>query len=75
MISCVVQSLLPNISWKARTVCFDIIMSSDYTQVEITAACQNYGQIFAASLPEPSKCHITGEVADSIVGEKCMAVL
>ena len=37
MTLCIVQSLLPNISWKARTVCFDIIMSSICSQVEITA--------------------------------------
>ena len=36
-------------------------------------ACQNYGQVFAAGLLDPSKCHVAGKVA--VVGEKCTAIL
>ena len=42
-------------------------------QGDMTAACQNYGQVFAAGLPDPSKCHVAGKVA--VVGEKCTAIL
>ena len=43
---------------------------------DMTAACQNYGLVFAAGLPDPSKCHVSGKVAEvAVVGEKCMAIL
>ena len=42
-------------------------------QGDMTAACQNYGQIFVPGLPDPSKCHVASKVAE--VGEKCTAIL
>ena len=51
----------------------DIVFSA---QADMIAACQNYGQVFAAGLPDPSKCHIAGKVAEAaVVGEKCTAIL
>ena len=51
----------------------DIVFSA---RADMTAACQNYGQVFAAGLPDPSKCHVTGKVAEAaVVGEKCTAIL
>ena len=45
-------------------------------QADMSAACQNYGQVFAPGLPDPSKCHVTGKVAEvAVVGEKCTAIL
>ena len=36
-----------------------------------TAACQNYGKIYASELPDPSKCVATGSgIEDVVVGEK-----
>ena len=38
--------------------------------------CQNYGQVFPAGSPDPSKCHITGKGAEAaVVGEKSTANL
>ena len=51
----------------------DIVFSA---RANMTAACQNYGQVFAAGLLDPSKCHVTGKVAEiAVVGEKCRAIL
>ena len=51
----------------------DIVFSA---RADMTAACQNYGQVFVAGLPDPSKCHVTGKVAEAAVaGEKCTAIL
>ena len=51
----------------------DIVFSA---RADMTAACQNYGQVFAAGLPDPSKCHVAGNVAEiAVVGEKCTAIL
>ena len=51
----------------------DIVFSAS---ADIAAACQNYGQVFAAGSPDPSKCHVAGKVAEvAVVGEKCTAIL
>ena len=51
----------------------DIVFS---VRADMTSACQNYGQVFAAGLPDPSKCHVAGKVAEvAVVGEKCTAIL
>ena len=51
----------------------DIVFSA---RADMTAACQNYGQVFAAGLPDPSKCHVAGKVANvAVVGEKCTTIL
>ena len=51
----------------------DIVFSARAYMIE---ACQNYGQVFAAGLPDPSKCHVAGKVAEvAVVGEKCTANL
>ena len=43
---------------------------------DMTAVCQNFGHVFAAGLPDPSQCHVTGKVAEvAAVGEKCTATL
>ena len=43
---------------------------------EMIAVCQKYGQVSAAGLPDPSQCHVTGQVAEATaVGEKCTAIL
>ena len=31
---------------------------------DLTALCENYGQVFSPGSPDPSKCHITGNGAD-----------
>ena len=51
----------------------DIVFSAS---ADTTAACQNYGHVFAAGLPDPPKCHVTGKVVEvAVVGEKCTAIL
>ena len=51
----------------------DIVFSA---RADMTSTCQNYGQVFAAGLPDPSKCHVAGKVAEAaVVGEKCTAIL
>ena len=51
----------------------DIVFSA---RADMTSACLNYGQVFAAGLPDPSKCHVTGKVSEAaVVGEKCTAIL
>ena len=51
----------------------DIVLSAS---AYMTEACQNYGQVFAAGLPDPSKCHVAGKVEEvAVVEEKCTAIL
>ena len=51
----------------------DIIFSAP---ADMTALCQNYGQVFLAGSPDPSKCHIAGKGAEAaVVGEKSTANL
>ena len=50
----------------------DIVFSA---RADMTSTCQNYGQVFVAGLPDPSKCHVAGKVAEVAVGEKCTAIL
>ena len=51
----------------------DIVFSA---RADMTSTCQNYGQVFAAGLPDPSKCHVAGKLAEvAVVGEKCTAIL
>ena len=51
----------------------DIVFSA---RADMTSACQNYGQVFAAGSPDPSKCHVASKVAKvAVVGEKCTAIL
>ena len=43
---------------------------------DLTAECQNYGIVYAAGSPDPSKCCATGKGVDTAaVGEKSTAVL
>ena len=45
---------------------------------DLTALCENYGQVFYPGLPDPSKCHVTGNGPDlkvSLVGERSTALL
>ena len=46
---------------------------------DMTTKCQNFGEMLAPGLPDPSNCHITPESADNIsatlVGKKCSVVL
>ena len=43
---------------------------------DMTAVCQNYGRVFPAGSPDPSKCHIAGKGTDvAVVGEKSTAIL
>ena len=52
----------------------DVIFSA---LADLTALCENYGQVFSG-LPDPSKCHVTGNGADlkvSLVGERSTAIL
>ena len=38
---------------------------------DVTAACQNYGEVFAARDPDPSRCHATGKgLEEAVVGKK-----
>ena len=51
----------------------DIVFSAE---ADMTETCQNYGQVFAAGLLDPLKCHVTGKIAEAaVVGEKCTAIL
>ena len=51
----------------------DIVFSAS---ADMTAICQNYGQVFSLSSPDPSKCHVTGKGTEvAIVGEKSTALL
>ena len=43
---------------------------------DLTAMCQSYGQVFASSSPNPSKCHVTGKSLEvAVVGEKSTSIL
>ena len=43
---------------------------------DLTAMCQSYGQVFASSSPDPSKCHTTGKGLEvAVVVEKSTAIL
>ena len=51
----------------------DIVLSAP---ADMTAVCQNYGQVSPAGCPDPSKCHIAGKGAEAaVVGEKSTANL
>ena len=51
----------------------DIVFSAP---ADTTAVCQNYGQVFPAGSPDPSKYHIKGKGAEAaVVGEKSTASL
>ena len=51
----------------------DIVISAP---ADMTTVCQNYGQVFPAGSPDPSKCHIAGNGAEAaVVGEKSTANL
>ena len=51
----------------------DVIFSA---LADLTASCENYGQVFSPGLPDPSKCHITGaDLKVSLVGEISTAIL
>ena len=38
-----------------------------------TVACQNYGQIYSPSFPDPSKCYVN--LKDAVVGKKSTAIM
>ena len=43
---------------------------------DMTAMCQNYGQIYESGVPDPSNCYITGNgVEVAVVGVKSTAIL
>ena len=43
---------------------------------DMTAMCQNYGQVYESGLPDPSNCHITGNgVEVAAVGVKSTVIL
>ena len=43
---------------------------------DVTAVCQNYGKVYAARDPDPSKCHATGKgLEEAVVGEKSTALI
>ena len=51
----------------------DIVFSAP---ADMTAVCQNDGQVFLAGSPDPSKCHIAGKGAEAaVVGGKSTANL
>ena len=51
----------------------DMVLS---TLADLTAMCQNYGQVFTSGSPDPSKCHTTGKGLEvAVVGEKSTAIL
>ena len=51
----------------------DVLFSAP---ADTTTVCQNYGQVFPASSPDPSKCHIAGKGAEAaVVWEKSTASL
>ena len=46
------------------------------TPADMTATCQNYGQVFQPGSPDPSKCHIAGtEARVTVVGEASTAIV
>ena len=43
---------------------------------DVTAACQNYGEVYTARDPDPSKCHTTGKgLEEAVVGKKSTALI
>ena len=51
----------------------DVIFSA---LADLTALCENYGQVFSPGSPDPSKCHITGNGPDlKVSSEMCTAIL
>ena len=51
----------------------DLIFSA---LADLTAMCQNYGQVFPSGSPDLSKCHTTGKGLEvAVVGEKSTAIL
>ena len=51
----------------------DMIISA---LTDMTAMCQNYGQVYESGVPDPSNCHITGNgVEVAAVGVKSTAIL
>ena len=42
---------------------------------DMPVVCQNYGQVFAPGLPDPSKCHLTEFSAEAGEDKKCMVSL
>ena len=51
----------------------DVIFSA---LADVATECQNYGQVSAPGLPDPSKCHATGKgIEAAVVGEMSTAVL
>ena len=43
---------------------------------DVTAVCQNYGKVYAARDPDPSKCHATGKgLEEADVGKKSRALI
>ena len=51
----------------------DVIFSA---LADLTTACQNYGQVSAPGLPDPSKCHASGKGTEAAaIGETSTAIL
>ena len=51
----------------------DVVFS---TLADMTALCKNYGQVYSSSLPDPSKCRITGKGAgQALIEERSKAIL
>ena len=43
---------------------------------DLTVACQNYAQVIAPGIPDPTKCYVAGEdLEEAIVRAKCVATL
>jgi tripartite motif-containing protein 2/3/tripartite motif-containing protein 71 len=42
---------------------------------DLTLACQGYAQVLAPGVPDPSKCHASGDLEEAILKEKCVAIL
>jgi DNA-binding beta-propeller fold protein YncE len=45
------------------------------TTADMMATCENFGEIFYPGLPDPSKCHITAGLDESVVGGRSSAFL
>ena len=51
----------------------DIVFSAS---ADMTKACENYGQVCIPTLPDPSKCHVTGTgLEEAVIGETSSATL
>ena len=43
---------------------------------DVTAGCQNYGEVYAAREPDPLRCHTTGKgLEEAVVGKKSTALI